>query len=85
MSEGMTPRPSIDPESPVPSLLRKMRRNELLKRIPKYEKKDYAKVYRTMKKYRTKQIMLLEDEDIEDPDPYVPTYVFHCFTGKLED
>ena len=81
----MTPRPTVDPESPVPSLLRKIRRNEMAKRIPKYNKKDYAKMYRVMKKYRSKQMDLLEDDDIEDPDPYVPTYVFYCFKGKLED
>lgn len=81
----MTPRPTIDPESPVPALLRKMRRIEMSKRMPKYDKKDYAKMYRVMKKYRAKQIDLLEDNDIEDPDPYVPTYVFYCFKGKLGD
>lgn len=80
----MTPRPTIDPESPVPALLRKMRRIEMAKRIPKYEKKDYAKMYRVMKKFRRKQMELLEADDIEDPDPYVPTYIFYCFTGKLE-
>jgi hypothetical protein len=79
-----TPRPTIDPESPVPALLRKMRRNELAKRIPKYEKKDYAKMYRVMKKYRSKQEKLLEEYE-SDPDPYDPSYVFYCFTGKLEE
>lgn len=81
----MTPKPTIDLESPVPALLRKMRRNEMAKRIPKYEKKDYAKMYRVMKKFRTRQMDLLEDNDIEDPDPYSPTYVFFCFKGKVED
>lgn len=85
MAEDMTPKPTIDPESPTSSLLRKMRQTEMAKRISKYGKKDYAKMYRVMKKYRTRQMDLLKDDDIEDPDPYVSTYVFHCFTGKLED
>lgn len=81
----MTPRPTIDPESPTNSLLRKMRRVELAKRIPKYEGKDYRKMYYTLNKYRKKQEYLLADEDIEDPDPFSADYVFYCFNGKLED
>ena len=77
-----TPKPTIDPESLVPSLLNKMRHNEFRKRIPKYDKKDYARVYRIMLKYRKKQLELQDDDDIEDPDPYDPSYVFYCFTGK---
>jgi hypothetical protein len=78
-----TPRPTIDPESPVPALLIKMRRTEMSKRIPKYEKKDYAKMYRVMKKYRTKQADLVDYDS--DPDPYSPSYVFYCFTGKPKE
>lgn len=85
----MTPRPTIDPESPTNSLLRKMRRVELTKRIPKYEGKDYRKMYYVMNKYRKKQQERLDicdaDEDMEDPDPYSPWYVFYCFKGKWED
>lgn len=77
--EEMTPRPTIDPESPTNSLLRKMRRVELTKRIPKYEGKDYRKMYYTLNKYRKKQ------DYEEDPDPFSSDYVFYCFTGKLED
>ena len=57
----------------------------MAKRIPKYEKKDYAKMYRVMKKFREKQQMLLGEESIEDPDPFDRTYVFYCFKGKLEE
>lgn len=54
-------------------------------RMPKYAKHDYAKMYYVMYKYRKRQRQLLEDNDIEDPDPYDPTYVFYCFTGKPKD
>jgi hypothetical protein len=78
-AEDMTPKPTIDPESPTNSLLRKMRRTELANRIPKYEGKDYRKMYYTLNKYRKKQ------EYEEDPDPFASTYVFYCFQGKLEE
>ena len=42
-------------------------------------------MYYVMYKYRKRQRQLLENDDIEDPDPYVPTYVFYCFTGTLKD
>lgn len=80
----MTPKPTIDPESPTLPLVEKIRRNEMKKRIPKYEGSDYAKMYRVMKKYRDKQEELLEGVDC-DPDPFVPTYVFYCFQGNLEE
>ena len=86
MSDDMTPRPTIDPESMVNSLAYKVRKNEMAKKIPKYGPKDYAKMYRVMKKYRKKQLEMLEDDDdIEDPDPYAPSYVFYCFTGKAKE
>ncbi len=85
MSDDMTPRPTIDPESMVNSLVYKIRRTELAKKIPKYQPKDYAKMYRVMKKYRKKQLEMLEDDDIEDPDPYDRSYVFYCFTGKAKE
>lgn len=81
----MTPRPTIDPESPTKSLLVKMRRNKMMNKIPKYEGKDYHKMYYVLNKYRKKQADLLEGDDIEDPDPYSPWYVFYCFKGKWEE
>ena len=87
--EEMTPRPTIDPESPTNSLLRKMRRVELAKRIPKYEGKEYRRMYYVLTKYRRKQRELFATcnmkEDIQDPDPYNPAYVFYCFQGICED
>jgi hypothetical protein len=79
--EEDTPRPSIDLDSPQAA----SRHKEFMKRFPKYDKKDYAKTYSILKKFRNRQQMLLNTEDIEDPDPFEPTYIFYCFTGKLED
>ena len=85
MSDDMTPRPTIDPESMVNSLVYKIRRTELAKKIPKYQPKDYAKMYRVMKKYRKKQLEMLDDDYDSDPDPYDRSYVFYCFTGKAKE
>lgn len=71
-----TPKPTIDPESPSCK-----RPNHIRKKILKPD----AKEYRTLKKFREKQQALLGDDDIEDPDPFHPTYVFYCFTGTLKD
>lgn len=80
-----TLKPTIDVESSVSKNSQKARRIGHAKRIPKYEKNDYAKMYRIMHKYRKRQRELLNESNIEDPYPYYPTYVFYCFTGKLED
>ena len=87
--EDMTPRPTIDPESPAKLLLMRMRSNEMSKRIPKYVGKDYRKMYYVLNKYRKKQVDKIRlcdaEEDMEDPDPYSPWYVFYCFKGKWEE
>ena len=75
-----TPKPTIDPESPNTK-----RSDDLRKKISKCDAKDYAKAYRTMKKFRERQQMLLGEESIEDPNPFEPTYVFYCFKGTVED
>lgn len=78
-----TPKPTIDPDSPRGD--RKQREKEFLKLFPKYDKADYGKMYYTMRKFRNRQKVLLDAEDIEDPDPFMPTYLFYCFKGKLVD
>lgn len=87
--ERMDSRPSIELDSPTNSLLIKMRRNETAKRIPKYEGKEYRRMYYVLTKYRRKQRELFATcnmkEDIQDPDPYNPAYVFYCFQGICED
>lgn len=75
-----TPKPTIDVQSPHLKRLDVYR-----KKMAAYGGRDRAKVYRTMKKFRTKQIILLGDKSIEDPDPFDPSYVFYCFTGVRED
>ena len=69
----MTPRPTINPE--LPQMHRKR------KPIAKYNQQ----VSYIVNKFRKRQMVLLDTDDIEDPDPFMPTYIFYCFTGKLED
>lgn len=81
--DGMTPRPTIDLGSP--RACSQERYKEFKKLLPKYNRKDYGKMYYVMKKFRERQRDLLEKENIEDPDPYMPTYIFYCFQGRLDD
>lgn len=81
--EEMTERPTIDPDSPKAD--QKERQRKFMKLLSKYSRLQYRKMYYAMKKFRDRQRVLLETDDIEDPDPFVPTYIFYCFTGKLED
>jgi hypothetical protein len=76
--DSETPKPTIDPESPKTS------RRKLLERIPKRSKKDQCRVYYMMRKFRQRQEELLGTENIEDPDPFEPTYIFYCFQGRWE-
>jgi hypothetical protein len=84
MSEDdMTPRPQIDLNSPCAD--RKTREKEFLKLFPKYSKTEYARTYYTLRKFRNRQKVLMDNENIEDPDPFYPSYLFYCFKGKLLD
>lgn len=74
--DGETPRPTIDIDSPPAD------HPETYKDFIKYNKVDYARMYYIMKKFRTRQRILL-GEDKSDPDPFMPTYIFYCFTGNL--
>lgn len=71
-----TPKPSIDPESPRADT--KRRRIEFMKLLPKQDRRTYYMV----NKFRKRQRVLLDMDDIEDPDPFYPTYIFYCFQGK---
>ncbi len=71
----------IDIDSPCADY--KQRYKEFLKLFPKYSRLDYGKMYYIMKKFRTWQQVLLDKDDIEDPDPFYPTYIFYCFKGTL--
>ncbi len=73
----MDPRPTLQvDELTFPSALRASRKRALLQRLSKWTKPDKQRLYRIMYKFRTKQRTL--DDDIEDPNPYKPTYVFYC-------
>ena len=69
---------TIDIDSPEADA--RARRRELQARLPRLDNK----MLYVLNKYRKRQILLLMDEDIEDPNPYLPTYIFYCFTGNLE-
>jgi len=81
--EEETPKPSIDLDSPGAN--DRDRHKEFMKLLPKCDKKDQGKTSYIMKKFRTRQRVLLDSEDIEDPDPFTPKYIFYCFQGKLEE
>lgn len=81
--DNETPKPTIDVDSPDAD--HKERHKTILKLILKYNKVEYGKMYYTMKKFRTRQKLLLDTDDIEDPDPFSPTYIFYCFTGTLKE
>lgn len=74
-----TPKPMIDIDSP------RKDHKDIQRLFPKYNRIDYGKMYYTMRKFRNRQKVLLDTDDIDDPDPFYPTYIFYCFTGKLKD
>ena len=76
-------RPTIELDSPSADY--NERRKSFMKLFPKYEKTEHSKMYYIMKKFRNRQMVLLDTDDIEDPDPFVPTYIFFCFTGTREE
>ena len=75
-----TPRPTLDVDN-LKDILRK--------KHPKYfdcNARDKARIQYVLTKFRKLQQKLLEpDTDVKDPDPYVPTYIFYCFQGALEE
>jgi hypothetical protein len=81
--EEETPRPSIDIDSPRGD--KDERHKQFKKLLTKYGKVDYCKAYHVLRKFRNRQRVLLETDDISDPDPFAPTYIFYCFTGNRKD
>lgn len=73
-----TPRPSIDLDSPPTD--RSLRGKELKKILVTRGKADDI-----LKRFRNRQRVLLETDNIEDPYPFEPTYIFFCFTGNRTD
>jgi len=66
----MDPKPTIDLDSP------QCKRKATF--VPKFD----PRVYCVMKKFRNRQRLLLESNDIQDPDPFLPSYIFYCFQKK---
>ena len=75
-------RPTLDVDISESRSLEERRRRQWKKHmksvlyIPTSDKQKAAYVLR---KWRKKQRKLLGKTDIEDPDPFVETYVFYCF------
>jgi Tat protein secretion system quality control protein TatD with DNase activity len=82
----MDTRPTLDVDNlSSPTSLRVKRTRLLLKRIRTlHTKQERRRTTYILTKYRAKQTALLGEFN-EDPDPYVATYVFHCFTGTLTE
>ena len=76
--EPSTPRPALITDDLTESKRKK-------RKTSKYEKKDRSRLQYILAKYRKLQKKLLDGGCIEDPDPYVETYIFYCFKGELVD
>jgi len=83
----MDERPTLDVDNlSCPSSLRVKRNRLIQKRIRElHTKQERRRAGYVLTKYRAKQKALLSNVFDEDPDPYVATYVFYCFTGILTD
>jgi hypothetical protein len=82
----MDPRPILEVDDLVySSTLEKTRKRRLRARMPIEDKHARRRFEYVINKYRGKQRALLEKFNIEDPDPYVPTYIFFCFQGTYDE
>ena len=81
-----TPRPTIETDlSEGLASLCNERARDLKKRMPPLSPKEKRRMSYVVSKYRTKQMALLGDDYCNDPYPFLPTYVFYCFKGVIED
>lgn len=79
----MNDRPTLDVTNlECPSALRTYRRRKFAHRWIICMGPKPGKLYYVLRKYRKMQQELLGSDCIDDPDPFVPTYVFYCFTGN---
>lgn len=83
----MDTRPTLDVDNlSSPTSLRVKRNRLLQKRIRAcHSKQERRRSSYILTKYRAKQKALLDNVVNEDPDPYVASYIFFCFTGTLTD
>lgn len=72
----MDPRPTLD------EIVIRAKQSVLQTRIRQIKqampKEERARVSYVVNKYRKKQRKMMEDDDIEDPNPYAASYVFYC-------
>ena len=57
------------------------RQRQMKLAMPQVSKSVRARMSYVVNKYRKKQRKMMEDDDIEDPNPYDDTYVFYCLEG----
>lgn len=83
----MDERPSIDIDNlSCPVSLRKKRDSLFKKRLRKlHDKEEQKRMSHAVQIYRTLQHELLSKKEAQDPDPFVPSYIFYCFTGTLTE
>ncbi len=80
-SSPIMERPTIDVKTRSDDKLTKKRKKawkHFLKEVLDIPKKDRKKAASVLHKWRKKQRELLDNDNIEDPDPFVQTYVFYC-------
>lgn len=76
----MESRPHLDVDNlSVPASLTRSRKAHYRSRLSPWTKEDKQRLYRILYTFRRKQ-RDLTDENVEDPDPYDPTYVFYCLS-----
>jgi hypothetical protein len=72
----MDPRPAIDIiDIRATQSVLKARIRQIKQAMPKEER---VRISYVVNKYRKKQRKLLEEDDIEDPNPYAASYIFYC-------
>lgn len=83
----MDERPSIDIDNlSCPASLRKKRDSLFKKRLRNlHDKEERKRMSHAVHIYRTLQRELLSKKEAQDPDPFVPSYIFYCFTGTLTE
>jgi hypothetical protein len=78
MESEVMERPTLDIDDLRSDEKRRKDWKKHMKNILYISKNDKQKVAYVVHKWRKKQRELLGKKDIEDPDPFVETYVFYC-------
>lgn len=76
----MDPRPTLDDiDIRAKKSVLQARIRQIKQAMPK---EDRARISYVVNKYRKKQRKMMEDDDIEDPNPYAASYVFYCLEAE---